>query len=112
MTQRRLQRQVSSHCPVNGKRRPACFVMSRSPNSLSCTVVIERRSISGRPQGGTATVPDEIVTEQLLEETMHVPSRCPLADLERPTDVSDDLAHRARPIDGVPDLDPYGVEAQ
>ena len=43
---------------------------------------------------------------------MHVPSGCPLADLERPTDMGDDLARRARPIDGVPDLGRDGVQAQ
>src|SRR5713101_3829556 len=52
------------------------------------------------------------MAEELLEEPVHVPSGCPVADLKGAADMGDDLRHRARPIDGVPDLGPDRVEAQ
>src|SRR6266568_3760284 len=55
---------------------------------------------------------DQLIAEELLEEPMRVPSGCPVADLEGAADMDDDLRHRARPVDGVPDLGPDWVEAQ
>src|SRR5207247_10360015 len=43
---------------------------------------------------------------------MRVPTGCPVADLEGAADMGDDLRHRARPVDGVPDLGSDRVEAQ
>ena|SRR6266568_8395117 len=55
---------------------------------------------------------DQLIAEELLEEPMRVPSGCPVADLEGAADMGDDLRHRARPVDGVPDLGSDRVEAQ
>ena len=52
------------------------------------------------------------MAEELLEEAVHVPSGCPLVNVKRATDVGDDLRHRARPVNGVPDFGPNRVEAQ
>src|SRR2546428_7770716 len=110
MTQRRLQRQVNSHCPDSGNRRPASFDMSCCRNSLSCTVLTEKGSmlISSQLRGWFFL--NQLLAQELFSEPVHVPPGLPLADLKGATNMSDDVIHGACPVDGDPDLGRHRIE--